>query len=192
MSAQDCLTSLTYFAPECNPDARLRELIVYIAERSVDDPRFGALKLNKILYFSDFRSFARYGRPITGAAYMRLAEGPVPMRMFPIRKEMIDRRDIALVKTPYHGYDQHRVIPLRDPDLDCFRAQDIAIVNDVITWLWYRTGSEASQLSHGRAWNMVEDKERIPYEAAFISDEGLTAYDIARSRELIHEHEWDV
>ena len=192
MNVQDCLNSLTYSNRECGPDGRLRELIVYIAERSIDDPRFGALKLNKILYFADFRSFARYGRPITGAAYMRLAEGPVPIRMFPIRKEMLDSHEIALVKTPYHGYDQHRVVPLREPNLDCFRAQDIAIVNDVITWLWNRTGTEASKLSHGRAWRIVSDKQPIPYEAAFISDDGLTDYDIARSRELIHEHGWDV
>jgi hypothetical protein len=192
MSAQDYLQGLTYSAQECNSDDRLRELVLYVAGRSIDDPRFGAVKLNKILYFADFKSFARYGKSITGAGYMRLDEGPVPVRMVPIRRKMIADREIALIKVRYYDHDQHRVMPLRDANLDCFKAQDIALVDDVISWLYEKSGAEVSKLSHGRAWNMAEDKQNIPYEAVFISDEGLTDYDIARSRELIHEHGWDV
>ncbi|HZQ34888.1 MAG TPA: hypothetical protein VFD32_03070 [Dehalococcoidia bacterium] len=46
---------------------KLGELILYVAEKSSDDPRFGATKLNNILFFSDFLAFGQLGRSITGA-----------------------------------------------------------------------------------------------------------------------------
>jgi hypothetical protein len=62
-------------------EARLRELILYIAARCERDPRFGATKLNKILLFADFLAYFRRRRPITGVEYMRLPNGPAPRRL---------------------------------------------------------------------------------------------------------------
>ena len=45
------------------------ELVLYIAKRSEDDPRFCAVKLNKIMYYSDFGAYRRLGQSITGANY---------------------------------------------------------------------------------------------------------------------------
>jgi hypothetical protein len=67
---------------------KLKELILYISQKCASDPNFGAIKLNKILYFSDFASFAHYGEPITGAEYQKLEQGPAPRRMVPVRNEM--------------------------------------------------------------------------------------------------------
>ena len=55
---------------------KFRELIIYISKRSKSDPWFGAIKLNKILYHSDFRAFERFGVPLTGVRYWRLQQGP--------------------------------------------------------------------------------------------------------------------
>lgn len=68
---------------------RFRELIVYIASKSIDDPSFGATKLNKILYYSDFKAFERFGVPLTGAPYFRLKNGPAPRIMIPVRDELV-------------------------------------------------------------------------------------------------------
>jgi len=58
--------------------SRFKEVLLYIAQSSENDPRFGATKLNKILYFSDFKAFATLGDFITGATYQRLDRGPAP------------------------------------------------------------------------------------------------------------------
>src|ERR1035438_9553158 len=42
-------------------DVKLGELIIYISKKSAGDSRFGATKLNKLLYFSDFLSFGNFG-----------------------------------------------------------------------------------------------------------------------------------
>jgi hypothetical protein len=187
---------LTYEFTGFDSDARLREMILYIADRCMDDPTFGAVKLNKILYNADFLSYQEYGQSVTGAAYMRLPQGPVPQRLLHVRITMEEAREIAIRKhlVPLPGDkgfgEQQRVIALRDPDLDHFKPRDIAVVDEVIRLLWGRSAKQVSDASHGRAWRICRDKERIPYEAVFISDEPLTEYDICRTYELAQQHGW--
>ena len=59
-------------------EEKFGNLILYVAERSEHDDRFGAVKLNKIMYYADFTAYWKLGRPITGATYQRLDEGPLP------------------------------------------------------------------------------------------------------------------
>ena len=53
-------------------EQKFKELVIYIAGRCESDPYFGAVKLNKLLFFSDFFAYAKLGNPITGAEYMKL------------------------------------------------------------------------------------------------------------------------
>lgn len=172
-------------------EARLRELILYIAAQCQDDPKFGATKLNKILWWADFLSYAEHGKPITGIEYQRLGNGPAPRRLVPIRNEMEAAGDIAVAEVPGRGgYVQKKIVPLRAPDLDVFSPTDIAVVNDVIQALWRKTAKGVSNLSHGKAWEVAGDGELIPYEAVFLSDDPINRYDVARTRELARRFGW--
>ena len=51
--------------PGLDGEVRLLELILYVAEKCQDDPKFGATKLNKILWWADFLAYAQHGTPIT-------------------------------------------------------------------------------------------------------------------------------
>jgi hypothetical protein len=165
-------------------------LILYIAERCEPDPRFGATKLNKILAKADFTAYFRRRRPITGVEYMRLPQGPVPRRMKPITAEMEMKHELV-VRTIQDGkFEQKRVVPLRAPDLSIFDPDDIAIIDEVIRGFWGKTASAVSEFSHGIAWKVAGDRELIPYEAVFLSDEGLTDYDITRTHELARRFGW--
>lgn len=77
-------------------EARFRELILYISQKCADDSTFGSVKLNKILFFSDFLTYAEFGEPITGFVYQKLANGPAPNRLLPIRNDMIEKGDLGL------------------------------------------------------------------------------------------------
>lgn len=173
-------------------EARLRELILYISGRCESDPSFGAVKLNKILMYSDFMAFFRRHRPITGVEYMRLPQGPAPRRLKPIAAEMEQNHEMALRTVRVGKYEQKRVVPLRQPNLGLFTAEDIAIVDEMIQALWGRTAKAVSELSHGIAWKVAGDRELIPYEAVFLSDEELTEYDIARTHELAQRFGWQL
>lgn len=42
-------------------DRKMKELILYLASRSEEDPRFSATKLNKLLFYCDFTAYRRLG-----------------------------------------------------------------------------------------------------------------------------------
>jgi hypothetical protein len=184
-------TSPTFKFPDASGEARLRELILYIAGECQSDPKFGATKLNKILWWADFLAYAEYGKPITGIEYQRLGNGPAPRRLVPVRNDMEAEGDIALANVPSRGgYVQRKIVPLRSPDLALFSPTDIAIVDHVIGALWRKTATGVSNLSHGKAWEVAGDGESIPYEAVFLSDDPINRYDVARTKELARQFGW--
>lgn len=171
---------------------RFRELIIYISKRSENDPHYGATKLNKILYHSDFKAFERFGVPLTGAAYFRLPNGPAPRAMLPVRRELIAERAISLEKLVLsNGYEQHRIAALRNPVMEHFTADEIALVDEVIRELWPQNATEVSDASHDVRWRVLQHKDNIPYEFAFLSDESATEYDINRVNELNSQYHWE-
>ena len=167
-------------------DQRFKELVLYICERSANDPKFGATKLNKTLYFGDFLAYAERGAPITGFEYQKLPNGPAPRRMLPIRDEMV--KDGTLAIQPVRlvsGRVQERPVNLRSAQLNLFTPEQIALVDAIIEALRDATAEEVSELSHRMVgWKVVAQNETIPYETIFVSDEPLTEADIERGKEL--------
>ena len=173
-------------------DDRFRELILYVCQKCATDPKFGATKLNKILYFSDFLAYAELEEPITGFEYQRLPNGPAPRRMIPIRDQMIKKGDLGSQVVPLKGgRTQHRLVNLRVPDLSVFTAEQISLADRVIAELWDLDAEAVSDLSHRiMGWKFADVNETIPYETVFISSEPLTEVDVQRARELgrlVHE-----
>ena len=177
-------------------ERKFRELVLYICQKCATDPKFGATKLNKILYFSDFLAYAELGDPITGFEYRRLPNGPAPKRLTSMRDDMISKRDLG-VQTVWlrGGRTQHRVVNLRSPDLNVFTAAQISLVDRVIEELWDLDADAVSELSHRMmGWRLADLNEVIPYETVFISSEPLTETDVQRARELrrmVHESNQD-
>ena len=175
---------------DAGADARLRELILYIALCCERHARFGATKLNKILYYADFISYARYGEAITGADYMKLPNGPAPVRLVPVRNEMIGRQEIVIREKRFGNIAQHRIIALREPDLRGFKGRDIALVDEVIQALAARTADEVSDLSHGIAWRIADERGLIPYEAILLAEPVVRPQDIEEARQLADKYGW--
>ena len=169
---------------------RLRELILYIAARCEDDPTFGAVKLNKILFFADYLSYLGHGEPITGAQYQKLPQGPCPVHLVPIREELKAAGDIVIRKQAIFFKTQHRIIPLREPNLDLFKARDIALVEEVIDDLRGRNATEVSDMAHGLAWQVAKEGEIIPYETVLLWNFGTDEEDVEEAKQLIEEHGW--
>lgn len=178
----------TYAFPNMDSDERLRELILYVSQRCQDDSKFGATKLNKILYFADFIAYRMLGTPITGAEYQRLTWGPAPRQLRPIRDAMVEARELAIEVRKLRDFDQHRTVALKEPNLELFSAKEISLVDEIIHALWDHTAGEASMISHTVAWEMVDDGESIPYQAAFLSPQGLSGQDVSRAEEIVAEY----
>jgi hypothetical protein len=171
---------------------KFKELVLYVAGKSIEDSRFGATKLNKILFFSDFIAYAQYGEPITGARYQRLPRGPAPRELLPMQAEMEEASEAVIVSQKRFNFIQKRLFALRDPDLSSFSAQEIALVDGVIDGLRGFDATNISALSHLVAvgWQLADEGDDIPYESVFISNQPPTPADVRRGQELAKENGW--
>jgi hypothetical protein len=168
---------------------KLRELVLLIAIRSEGDRPFGAVKLNKLLFYADFLAYFKFGASITGEEYQALPQGPAPRRLKPVLRDMEDRLDIAIRENDYYGKHQHRVLAKRSPNTKLFTYEEIELVEDTINTFWGRNAREISDTSHKFAgWRLASIGETIPYPVALIGEReptqaeykyGLTLVDLA-------------
>ena len=174
-----------------NREHRFSQLILFIAQRCKDDPTFSAIKLNKVLFYSDFDAYALLGQPITGVAYQKLPYGPAARAMKHVLDEMQQDSLIKIVKRPVRGSAvQERVVPIRPPAPGVFSTEQIDIVEKYVRLFWNMTATAVSEYSHGMAWKLATLNELIPYEAVFISDDPVTNEDVVHARELAARYGW--
>ena len=180
----------TYSFPEKEGSRLLGELILYIAERSKNDLAFGAIKLNKLLWWADFLSYARDGEPITGVEYRKLAKGPAPVLLEAVRNGLVREKAAKIVERKYYSHVQLRVVPLRDADTSLFTTEQLELVDGLIDEHWGQSAAEVSEESHGKAWRVRKINDLIPYESVFLSDAPTTRADIERTHELAERFGW--
>lgn len=150
--------------------AKFRELVLYVAAASETDPRFGAVKLNKILFYADFAAYLELGQPITGATYRKLNEGPAPAEMPPQRRILVDSGAATVEFRRYFGGPQQRIVPLRPACREIFAPGELEIVDQVVGGMWHMTAREASDFSHQElGWQVAEPGAEIPYPTAWLS-----------------------
>lgn len=83
----------------------------------------------------------------------------------------MDSKDITCFLIDTLSGKQHRIAPLRSPDLEKFTSEQISIIDEVIEILKDKDADEVSELSHNFiGWKIVKDYEEIPYEAVFLCD----------------------
>lgn len=176
-------------APALN-ERKLRELVVLVANKSEGDPHFGAVKLNKILYYAEFQAFRILGSPIAGATYIHLDEGPVPDGLDFIRDSLIKDGSVHPELRPRFNHIQKRLKALRSADLTEFSADEIEIINEVIAWLRPLTARQVSDLSHEEVgWRVVGPGDPIPYRTAWFSRQPLTTEQAELGKQIAQRHE---
>lgn len=155
---------------------KFHNLMLYLAHMSREDPHFGAVKLNKMMYYADFIAFFRLGKPITGAKYQKLSEGPAPRELLRERNYLIDVGDAVLEHRPYFRYVQQRLVPIAcdwSRWTDEFSDEEMQIISEVLDAMKSMTAREASEASHREVgWILALEKEVIPYDTAVLVPEG--------------------
>jgi hypothetical protein len=167
-------------------EQKFKELILYLSEKSADDPSFGDTKLNKLLFLSDFLAYAVHGKSITGAVYQKLEWGPAPRRLLPARSELIEE-DAATIVMQGKAYPRRVTVSKREADLSQFDTEELDLVNEVLDILRHHDASEVSDLSHriSAGWQFEELYADIPYDSIFLSvSTKLSPEEIERGQEL--------
>jgi uncharacterized phage-associated protein len=175
--------SKSAFKPD---DSKLKELILYLVQRSEGDEKLGAVKLNKLLFYCDFQAYLELGKPITGQEYLALEQGPAPRRMPALRRELEAEGRLLVVSRLYHGREQHKHIALSSPDLESFSPQEFSVIERILESMRDYSGTQISELSHHFiGWLSVGRNEAIPYSTALLARNESTP----RSRRIAEELE---
>ena len=151
-------------------DDKFKELILFICQRSEGDSPFGAIKLNKLLFFTDFLSYARSGRAVTWHEYRKLQNGPAPKRLRPLVDQLISEGRAVIVSRDYFNRTLKRLVAIKPADVSKFTSSDIALVTDLIQMFWGRDAASMSRIADRFVvqWNSLELLETIPYETALV------------------------
>lgn len=171
---------------------RLRELILYVAEKSASDPKFGLTKLNKILLAADVLAFLKRRRTISGSDYKALEYGPAPVGMRQILDRMEADKELVIQMASYHGKPQKRPINLRRAVLDGFTGDDIRIIDEVIGDCRDFNATAISEASHGIAYDLaIKSGKPLRMDAfLFKQKQKIRTYHEVKLAKLVAERGW--
>lgn len=147
--------------------SKLAELVLYIAERNLNNATFGKTKLHKQLWMSDFRHYGFTGKPITGATYVHRQHGPFCQELDQTLNSLEDQSKLEIRLRERFGYVQQHPVALKRWNLSAFTADEIAAVEDILWETWQMSAHELSERSHEHpGWRYTNDGEVISYEFA--------------------------
>lgn len=146
---------------------KFKEVLLYILNKVGSKPNIGETVLYKLLYFIDFDFYERCEEQLIGATYVKNHYGPTPVEFREIVDEMIDK-EIVKVKSRYFDYPQSKYLPLRKADLSKLKANEIEVIDKVLSKLSDMNANQISEYSHGDVPCLTtEDGAVIEYESVF-------------------------
>ena len=166
-------------------DDRLGEAIIYVANGLENDPSGrGAVKLNKVLWWADFESFRERGCSVTGSAYQRLSEGPAPVSLLPVRKQLEKSAEIKIEERSSGASLPEQVVCPRRSHRPVFDSDDLSFLDRSLAKFRGWSGNKCSEFSHrvSAGWQSVDDGQIIPYETALVDTRPVTDDDRAWAR----------
>jgi hypothetical protein len=143
---------------------RLKNLIHYVIWVAGARPHFGAVKLYKVLWFSDARRFVLRGMSITGAPYIREKYGPVPRDGWRFRNELVADGTIRQWQNSKRGALGWHFKTLERPNISWIEdgeKQEVDYWTDNISN--NHTAESISDESHDYGWQIAKMGERLPF-----------------------------
>ncbi|MBV8565864.1 MAG: SocA family protein [Methylobacteriaceae bacterium] len=128
----------------------------------------GAVKLHKLLYYSDMLHYAEHGRPLIGATYRKRPFGPTCDQLPAALRDLSENHELKAEEVDYFGYKKKQFTVLRAPDLTRLDPSEREILDEVIEFVCFNNSAKTiSEFSHNRAWELAEFGEELPYHTVF-------------------------
>lgn len=102
-------------------------------------------KVFKILYFADQKHLVRYGRPITGDAYVKMEYGPVPSYLRDVT-EGNHKKGMIEIRGKFHLQSSYPY------DLDDFSESELECLSEAIEENQNISFGDLTEKSHDKAW----------------------------------------
>lgn len=153
---------------------KLKAVAHYVCHKASDPSVLGAIKLNKVLWYSDAISYLISGSSITGETYVKRQHGPVPCHVPRVIDSLIREGKIVRGKVDHFGFMKTEYIALKEPGMADFSGEEVAIIDAAFEHVCLdNTAKSISEQTHSVIWGLANMGEQIPYEAAvFASNVG--------------------
>jgi len=164
---------------------RFKALVHYVCWKCDDPAKLGAVKLNKILWYSDTMNFVQRGSPITGARYVKQRLGPIPKAIVPLLKEMEEQGIIRVREVELYGKIKREFISLTEADSTFLSDEERSLVDQVIDVICnHHTAASISDQTHDAIWRIAATDEEMPMHSVLASSFGaITVADVSRAKE---------
>src|SRR3989304_4082899 len=126
--------------------------------------RGGALKtkLNKLLFYADFKHFKEYAVSITGVHYVHLDYGPVPDNYDYFAAELLSGHEIKTEEVFFGNYSGHNLISCVEPDLSVFSDSELKILTEIKEYFKSYGSKQIKDFSHQeKAYRETTSSEKI-------------------------------
>lgn len=115
-------------------------------------------RCHKILYFADNEHLSKYGRSITGDAYVRMDFGPVPTCIYDLFKAVRGDSYFAaqvddIRRKCFYFVNNKDIASLSLPDMSYLSESDVEVLDKYIAQLKDMDFNAVSDASHGYAWS---------------------------------------
>lgn len=147
--------------------AKLKAAILYTCKKC-EARDLGAVKLHKVLYFTDMLHYAHVGVPVTGCTYRKRALGPTCDQLLPTLRDLARDGSIQIREVDYFGFKKKEYIALQEPEAERLSSSERALMDEVIDFVCRNNSAKTiSEFSHNRAWEIAEFGEVLPYNSVF-------------------------
>lgn len=168
---------------------KLREAMLYVAQRCEDAPSFGKTKLFKILFYADFEAYRRWRRSITQAQYVKGPYGPLPDEADVEIATLVDAGAAVIQEVSHQvhpGLTESRLRLRHHPDAKLLSQEERALMDEYVQKFWDQSAGELSDLSHDfLGWRAAPMGGNIVYPTIFIDAPPLTESDEEYARNLV-------
>jgi len=125
-------------------------------------------KLNKLLFYSDFKHYKQYALSMTGLQYAHLPHGPTPDNYEMYYASLAFKKSIEIIEEIYpKGYVGEVIKALKAPDLNVFSASELRIIAAVKEDFKDYNATKIREYSHQEiGYKETENGELISYSYA--------------------------
>ena len=143
---------------------KFENLVLYLLEQCQSIVK---TKLNKLLWFCDFRNFKNNDISITGAKYVHLQYGPVPNNYDVLLWLLSVQNKITSREIIYDDFTGEEYYPNQSFNSSIFTSKELDNVNQVLSFFKKLTAKEISEISHREeGYRETRHLDFIPYSFA--------------------------
>lgn len=121
-------------------------------------------KLNKLLFYADFKHFKEYSVSITGARYVHLQYGPVPDNYEYYFAELGRENILEMEEEIFGNYTGFKCIARQEPEFEVFNKSERDVLESVLNFFQKFGSAEIMKFSHEEeAYVSTNEGEPISY-----------------------------